>query len=79
MKTREYFGVPKWFVKQMKDTGNGSLLNVLGARHYIGFGFDVKKKTWTNGVFLSGLEMGLPFWKREAEEADFIIHFGEAV
>jgi hypothetical protein len=75
---KEYFFIPAWFIKKIRDTGNGSLLNLLNDRHYIGFGFNKQTKDWHGGVFLSDLEMGLPFWRQKTREADFIIHFGGA-
>jgi hypothetical protein len=74
-KGKEYFGAPKWFARRLQGNGNGSLLNVGNCRHYIGRGFDKKKHTWTDGVFLTDFEVNLPFWQRYIAEADFIIHF----
>jgi hypothetical protein len=76
MAVKEYYGLPAWFADQFSGAGNGSLLNVRGSAHYIGRGFDEKKKIWTDGGLLTDFELGLPLWKREAEEADFIVHFG---
>jgi hypothetical protein len=73
---KEYHGLPKWFTKQFKGAGNGSLLNVSSCEHYIGKGFDIKKKTWTDGSFFTEFERGLPGWDRYAADADFIVHFG---
>jgi hypothetical protein len=76
MKTpKEYYGLPKWFIRQFAVPGNISLLNAANCKHYAGTGFDAKKKTWTGGGFLTDFEICLPFWKQQAEEADFIIHF----
>jgi hypothetical protein len=72
---REYYGAPQWFIKNMADRGTGALLNVKGCMHYVGSGFDPKRKTWT-GSFLTDFEMGLSFWQKSIAEADFIIHFG---
>jgi hypothetical protein len=79
MGAKEYYGTPAWFARGFGSAGNASLLNVTGCKHYIGSGFDEKKKTWTDGVFLTDFEFGLPTWKREAEQADFIVHFGKAI
>jgi hypothetical protein len=76
---RTYYFIPKWFVRQFHETGNGALLNVKGSRHYVGKGFNAKKKTWTDGAFLTDFEAGLPYWERYAADADFIIHFGGAL
>jgi hypothetical protein len=73
MKT--YYGLPKWFARQLKGTGNGSLCNAAECTHYIGTGFDAKKKTWTDGTFLTDFERCLPYWKQRAEKADFIVRF----
>jgi hypothetical protein len=78
-KGKEYFGIPKWFVRQFRMHCNESLLNVKDCRHYIGFGLDGKKHTWGAGVFLHTLELSLPYWRQEAARADFIIHFEEAL
>jgi hypothetical protein len=79
MAVKEYYGLPAWFVRQFSGAGNGSLLNALGSAHYIGRGFDEKKKTWTDGGFITDFELGLPRLKQEVEEADFIVHFGRAL
>jgi hypothetical protein len=72
---KAYFYIPKWFYAFFRRNGNsGSLLNVAMCENYLGFGFDKKTKTWDSGVFLTDFEMALPFWKRKAAEADFIIH-----
>jgi hypothetical protein len=76
---REYYGAPKWFGKRIGQGGNGSLLNVVGCTHYIGFGMDGKKKDWYRGVFLCSFEWSDPYWKRQAKKADFIICFGGEV
>jgi hypothetical protein len=72
---KEYFGAPKWFIKGLKSTGNGSLLNVVGRTHYFGFGMDGKKKDWYRGTFLNDFELSDTYWKQQAKKADFIIHF----
>jgi hypothetical protein len=76
MAVKEYYGLPKWFTRQFGGVGNGSLLNVHGCGHYIGRGFDEKKKTWTDGVFLSDFEIELPDWEYQVKTADFMVHFG---
>jgi hypothetical protein len=73
---REYFGTPKWFPSAFRYAGAG-ILNVLGSKHYIGYGFDKKDKSWSSGVFLTDFEMSLTHWERKAAEADFIIHFSK--
>jgi hypothetical protein len=70
-----YYGLPKWFIKQFTVPENISLLNVARCKHYIGTGFDAKKKTWTDGVFLTDFEFGLEYWEQQAKKADFIVHF----
>jgi hypothetical protein len=76
MKTpKEYYGLPKWFVRQFTVPENIPLLNVRNKKHYIGTGFDTKKKTWTDGAFFTDFEMGLPGWELWMRDADFIVHF----
>jgi hypothetical protein len=62
-----------------KNCSNGALGNVMGAKHYIGIGFNVRKKIWTEGMFLTDFELTLPEYERWAREADFIIHFKEVI
>jgi hypothetical protein len=76
---KEYYGAPKWFWKGIGQGGNGSLMNVSDCGHYIGRGMDGKKKDWYSGVFLNDFELRDPYWKQQAEQADFIIHFGGEV
>jgi hypothetical protein len=76
---KEYYGVPKWFVKRLSNRFNASLLNMVGLAHYIGKGMDGKKKSWTGGSFITDFERSSPYWKQEITEADFIIHFGGVV
>jgi hypothetical protein len=76
---KEYYGLPKWFTRQFHGTGNGAPLNIRGSRYYVGRGFDPKRKTWTDGSFITDFEAGLPFWQKEMAEADFIVHFEEAL
>jgi hypothetical protein len=75
---KEYYGVPRWFIRGMRGAGM-ELLNCRGCKHYIGSGFDIKKKTWTDGVWLSDFEYTTYFWQNYIAGADFIIHFGETV
>jgi hypothetical protein len=79
-KPKEYYGAPEWFARGFARSFRGagaSLLNVKDSAHYIGVGFDEKKKTWTEGSFLTDFELSLPFWRKEAERSDFIVHFKE--
>jgi hypothetical protein len=76
---KEYYYAPKWFIKGFGGDDRCALLNVLGSKHYLGYGFDKRKRTWDSGVFLTDFAMSLDFWAREAAEADFIIHFREAL
>jgi hypothetical protein len=73
---KEYWFVPKWFVKRL-DNSNGGLFSAADCAYYVGFGFNKKTKDWYRGAFLTRLEMALDYWKREAERADFIIHLRE--
>jgi hypothetical protein len=76
---REYYGAPKWFLRQFRAGVNGSMLNAAQCRHYIGRGFNQADHAWTDGVFLTDFEYGLPFWESIIRNADFIVHLRESV
>jgi hypothetical protein len=76
---REYYGAPKWFLRRFSVDVNGSMFNVAYCKHYIGRGFNRENHDWTDGVFLTDFEYGLSWWEKDIKDADFIIHFREAV
>lgn len=72
---KEYFTIPKWFTKQFGSCGNGSLLNSLGSKCYIGNGMDGRTKNWRYGSFIKDCV----YFREHIKQADFIIHFENSV
>jgi hypothetical protein len=72
----EYYGAPKWFLSGMSGCG-AELLNAVGSRHYMGWGYDKKKRTWTDGVLLTDFAYTMDFWEKKRKGADFVIHFAQ--
>jgi hypothetical protein len=74
-KGKEYFGAPKWFLRYFGlNDSRGFMLCVGELCHYIGFGFDKRTHTWTEGYFPTDAEYNTDFWQEQAKKADFIIH-----